>query len=71
MCFSVARVILEDGEFEALVEENDELKEALRRQTTVQSADKVSQSELEFTVFINSIVLETRKRRSFAIKILS
>ena len=44
------RVILEDGEFEALVEENDELKEALRRQTAIQSADQVSQSELEFTV---------------------
>ena len=44
------RVIPQDGEFGALVEENNELKEALRRQTAIQSADQVSQSELEFTV---------------------
>ena len=68
MCFSVARVILEDGEFEALVEENDELKEALRRQTTVQSADKVSQSELEFTVFINSIFFTSINQRNKKIR---
>ncbi|MFZ0511177.1 MAG: hypothetical protein WAM14_06190 [Candidatus Nitrosopolaris sp.] len=38
------------GELEALVEENDELKEVVRRQTSIQSADQVSQSELEFIV---------------------
>jgi hypothetical protein len=44
------RVILQAGEPEALVEENDELKEAVRRETAIQSADQVSQPELEFTV---------------------
>lgn len=44
------RVIVQDSETEALIQENIELKQALQRQTTIQSADKVSLSELEFTV---------------------
>ena len=43
-------VILQEGAFKALVEENDELKEVVLRQTTILSADQVSNSELEFTV---------------------
>jgi hypothetical protein len=35
---------------EALVEENEELKEVVRRVTTIQSADQVSQLELEVTI---------------------
>jgi len=37
----------EAGEFEALIKENKELKEVVPRQTTMQSADHVSLSELE------------------------
>jgi hypothetical protein len=44
------RVVIQAGESEALAQENEELKEALRRQTAMQSADQVSQSELKFTV---------------------
>jgi hypothetical protein len=35
---------------EAFLEENEELKEVVRRLTAIQSADRVSQSELEFIV---------------------
>ena len=38
------------SELEALTKENGELKEVVRRQTTMHSADHVSQSELEFIV---------------------
>jgi hypothetical protein len=38
------------GELERLTKENGELKEVVRRQTTMHSADHVSQSELEFIV---------------------
>ena len=43
-------IILQEGAFKALVEENDELKEVVLRQTTILSADQVSNSELEFIV---------------------
>jgi hypothetical protein len=43
-------VILQEDELKTLVEENEELKESLRRQTAIQRADQVSKSELEFTV---------------------
>jgi hypothetical protein len=43
-------VILQEGAFKALVDENEELKEAVLRQTAILSADQVSKSELEFTV---------------------
>lgn len=38
------------SELEALTKENEELREVVRRQTTMHSADQVSQSELEFIV---------------------
>ena len=38
------------NELEALTKENEELKEVVRRQTAIQSADHVSQSELELIV---------------------
>ena len=38
------------SDLEALTKENEELKEVVRRQTTMHSADHVSQSELEFIV---------------------
>jgi hypothetical protein len=44
------RVIVHDSEAEALIQENDELKQDLLRQTAVQTADQVSKSELEFIV---------------------
>jgi hypothetical protein len=38
------------NELEALTKENDELKEVVPRQTTMHSADHVSESELELIV---------------------